>query len=164
MATAAVTPSSNGNLGKAILFGGLAVGLGDFFDANFFFGLLRGVPYGRIWQSVASGLLGRDSFNGGASTVALGIFLHFVIATIVAAVYMLAARKLRFLVSDKWIVWGLLYGVAVNFVMQNAVIPLSRVPRNPNAPFVFAVFLNGYIGHMLLVGLPAAWVARKYLR
>jgi hypothetical protein len=58
----------------------------------------------------------------------------------------------------------LLYGVVVNFVMQNAVIPLSRVPRNPNAPFVLAVFLNGYIGHMLLVGLPAAWVARRYLR
>jgi hypothetical protein len=165
MVTPAIAPSNNGNMGKAILLGGLAVGVGDFFDANFFFGLIRHVPYGRIWHSVASGLLGRDAFSGGAKTIALGIFLHFCIATIVAAVYMIASRKLRFLVGERWATWGLAYGLAVNVVMQYVVIPLSNVPKPASPPpFVLAVFLNGYIGHALLVGLPAALVARKYLR
>jgi len=39
------------------------------------------VPAQRILQSVAAGLLGDASFEGGAATAALGLALHFLIAT-----------------------------------------------------------------------------------
>jgi anaerobic selenocysteine-containing dehydrogenase len=54
---------------------------------------------------------------------------------------------------------GMLYGVAVFFFMNNVVVPLSAIGpgRFPSLP----VLLNGVIGHALLVGLPAALVARR---
>jgi hypothetical protein len=69
---------------SAILWGGLVAGILDISDAIVTWGM-RGVPAGRILQSVASGLLGRASYEGGWATVALGTFLHFFIATGAAA-------------------------------------------------------------------------------
>ena len=45
-------------------------------------------------------------------------------------------------------------------VMNYVVIPLSRIPA---APFSLPLFLNGIIGHALLVGLPIAYAARRWL-
>src|ERR1700690_2979523 len=50
-------------------------------------------------QTIASGILGARSYDGGIRTAALGIVLHFVIALGAATVYYLASRKLTFLVS-----------------------------------------------------------------
>ncbi len=47
----------------------------------------RGVHPQRILQSVAGGLLGPASFQGGWRTAALGLLLHFCIATMVVLVY-----------------------------------------------------------------------------
>ena len=44
--------------------------------------------------------------------------------------------------------------------MNYIVIPLSRIPASP---FSLPLFLNGLIGHALLVGLPIAYAARHYL-
>ncbi|MBA3759414.1 MAG: hypothetical protein H0X07_02700 [Gemmatimonadales bacterium] len=38
----------------------------------------------RIFQSVAAGLLGQASFEGGAATAALGLALHYLIALTMA--------------------------------------------------------------------------------
>lgn len=153
-------PSNNG-IFKAILFGGLAVGVLDFLDATIFFGL-RGLSFERLWQFVASGLIGRAAFTGGWKTVALGVFVHFCIATIIAAIYVLASRKLRFLV-EKPVLWGLIYGIAAYFVMTYLVVPNSNAPQQAGG-FVWASFLNGVIGHAFLVGLPAALCARKWAK
>jgi hypothetical protein len=64
------------NTARAILLGGLIVGTLDITDAIVFFGLTRNVRPYRIFQSVASGLLGRASYSGGMKTVVLGAFLH----------------------------------------------------------------------------------------
>ena len=65
---------------QAILIGGLAIGSLDGVAATINAGL-HGVGFTRLWQFVASGLLGRASFEGGAGTAALGIFLEFFIGT-----------------------------------------------------------------------------------
>jgi hypothetical protein len=44
------------------------------------------MPAQRIFQSVAAGLLGDASFQGGWSTAALGVAVHFVISITIAAV------------------------------------------------------------------------------
>lgn len=61
----------------AILWGGLIAGLIDITYA-IGFSATRGVPPIRILQSVASGLLGSSSYQGGATTATLGLILHFV--------------------------------------------------------------------------------------
>lgn len=150
---------------RTILFGGLAIGVLDFLDATIFFMSYAGASFPRIWQSVAAGLLGREAaVAGGWSTALLGIALHFVIAFIVAAVYFAGTRITDLLVRHP-IISGAIYGIAVNFVMQYVVIPLSNAGGPTPAPFNPAIFLNGVIGHIFCVGLPvsliAAWAARR---
>jgi hypothetical protein len=141
---------------QTIIYGGLIVGVLDFLDATIFNGL-RGVSPARVWRFVASGVLGRSAFDGGMKTAALGVLFHFLIALILAAIYYIVSLYLPTLLR-RAVLWGLLYGVAVYFVMSYVVVPLSAAPP---LSFSVASFLNGIIGHALLVGLPIALVARR---
>lgn len=146
-----------------ILYGGLIVGVLDILDAMTFFGLRNHLTPIQILQSVAAGVLGRSSsFNGGLKTALLGLLLHFLIATIWATIFFLLSRLLPALIRHA-VVAGLLYGVAVHFMMSYIVVPLSAIgPRTTPTPW--PVLLNGVIGHALLVGLPIALVARRSAR
>jgi hypothetical protein len=140
-----------------ILYGGLVVGILDGLFALIFYGLILGVKPMRIFQSVASGLLGNAAFDGGTQTFLLGILLHFVVASCIAAVYYLASLKLPVLINHS-VVCGLIYGMIAYLGMNYVVIPLSAVgPR----PFSLRTFLPAFIGHALLVGLPIALLARR---
>jgi hypothetical protein len=136
---------------RAVLLGTAVVGTLDLLDALIFFGL-RGVAPIRIPQSIAAGLLGPASFQGGAATAALGIALHFFIALVIVLVYHLAGRVLRILRQSP-LVFGPVYGIGVYLVMNFVVLPLSAAgaPR-----LTAAVVVNGVLIHMLGVGLPAA--------
>jgi hypothetical protein len=147
------------NAYRAILFGGLVVGILDITFAFVFYGLLGATPV-RILQSVASGLLGARAYEGGAGTAALGGVLHFFIATVVAAVYYVASRRLGFLIENA-VLWGPIYGIVVYAVMNLVVIPLSAVP---NPRYSVLIVVVGVIGHMVLIGLPAALIVRRYSR
>jgi uncharacterized membrane protein YagU involved in acid resistance len=113
----------------------------------------------RMLQSIASGLLGLDSYSGGLRTAALGVLLHFVIATGAAAVFYLASRKLTLLVRQA-IVSGLLYGIALYFFMNLVVLPLSAFPHKISFPL--SSLLIGLAVHMLCVGLPISLTVRRY--
>lgn len=142
---------------RAILYGTLVVGALDLADALIFFGL-RGAKPIRVCQAIAAGLLGRNSFDGGMPTAALGVFLHFFIAFAIVLTYCLASTKLDFLTRYP-LVCGPLYGLAVYVVMNYAVIPLSAAtPR----PFAWPVLINGLFIHALGVGLPSALFARGF--
>ncbi len=146
-----------GGAGRVLLLGTLIVGTLDMLDALTFFGFVRGAKLVRIPQSIAAGLLGREAFNGGAATAVLGVLLHYFIAFGIVFAYWFASRRLHVLIEHP-IMMGLLFGVACFFVMSYIVIPLSASGRGP---FVMSVFLNGIIGHALLVGLPAALVVSR---
>jgi len=143
---------------ETIVYGGLAVGVLDILDAMIFFGFRNHVKPIRILQSIAVGVLGRASYSGGLKTALLGGFLHFVIAFLIATVFYTASRFLS--APLRWPApSGLLFGVAAYFVMTYVVVPLSAVgPRT--APIPRAVFINGIVGHALLIGLPVALIAR----
>ena len=113
----------------------------------------------RIFQSVAAGLLGRPvAFEGGVKTFLLGLVLHFVVASCIAAVYYLASRILPVLIRHP-VVSGLMYGMIAYLGMNYVVIPLSAIRRSPG-PLRLPIFLTEIIGHALLVGLPIALLAR----
>ncbi len=144
---------------RALLLGTIAVGLLDITDAFVFFGL-RGVSPVRILQSIASGLLGRDAYAGGAATATLGGVLHFFIAFCVVGVYLLASRRFESL-ARRPLLYGPLYGLAVYAVMYSIVIPLSAAGFGPRPA---AVVANGLLIHLLGVGPPAALAARAAKR
>jgi hypothetical protein len=145
---------------RGILVGGLAAGVLDIADAIVFHGV-RGVAPIRILQAIASGLLGREAFAGGAATAALGLTLHFVIAIGAAAVYGLASRRRRLLVDRPWLA-GPIFGLAVYAVMQYVVLPLSRFRPGPPPPAgsVDWGLVNLLAAHIFCVGLPIALAAR----
>jgi hypothetical protein len=146
-------------LGRAIVLGGFTVGVLDGLDAVVFFGL-RGVPPPRIFQGIASGLLGAWAFQGGAWAAGLGVILHFFIANSIVAVACLAARRYPALVQRPGLA-GPVYGLTVWLVMNFVVIPLSAVASGPLRP---AVVINGLLIHAAGVGLPAVLFARAASR
>lgn len=141
-----------------ILWGGLACGILDITQA-FVAWSFRGVKPVRVLQSVSSGLLGAKAYQGGAATALLGGALHFLIAFTAAAVYFLASRKLTFL-TQRPVLWGMIYGQLVFLFMNYVVLPLSAIHRVP--PYTVQQIITGPIGHMFLVGLPIALIVRRY--
>ncbi len=142
---------------ETIIYGGLVVGILDGLFALIFYGLILGVKPIRIFQSVAAGLLGRASYEGGIRTFLLGILLHFVVATCIAAVYYAASLRLPVLIH-RAVVCGLIYGLIAYLVMNYVVIPLSAIGSRP---FSLRLFLPPFIAHAFLVGLPVALLARR---
>jgi len=140
-----------------ILYGGLAVGILDGLFALIYYGLILGARPMRIFQSVASGLLGKASYEGGMPTFLLGVLLHFVVATCIAAVYYAVSLKLPVLIRHA-VLCGLIYGMIAYLGMNYVVIPLSAAK---SGTFSLPVFLTGLIGHALLVGLPIALLTRR---
>ena len=105
----------------------------DILYACVFWGVRRGVPARRICQSVAAGVLGKATFDGGLKTAVLGLALHFFIAVSMAVAYYLVARR-----------WPLLW----------------RQPWLCGAKDVLWITLT-VIVHMVLVGIPCAVFARR---
>lgn len=96
---------------SAIFWAGSLCGVLDI-NAAFVTWWSRGVRPVDILQVIASGLIGRKSFNGGTRTAALGLALHFLIAFAAAAVFYAASRKLRFM-TRRPLISGITYGVCV---------------------------------------------------
>ncbi|MGH7570572.1 MAG: hypothetical protein ACREMK_01865 [Gemmatimonadota bacterium] len=105
-----------------------------------------------IPQSIASGLLGRAAYEGGAGTAALGVLLHFFIAFGIVTTYFVASRRLPILARRPFL-FGPLYGLLVYAVMNVVVVPLSAVVVGTKT---WPVVVNGLLIHMLGVGLPSA--------
>lgn len=157
--TGGLSGAASGNvpdLKNTVLWGGLAAGALDATDGVVAYGFLGQNPI-QVLQYIASGALGKESFNGGLATAAAGAAIHFLIAFTVAAVYYVAAKKIPLLIS-KPVTCGLLFGASVYLAMNYLVLPFSRVPASP---FLMGLFLNGIIGHALFVGLPIALFARR---
>ncbi|MGH7675957.1 MAG: hypothetical protein ACREMV_11865 [Gemmatimonadales bacterium] len=144
---------------RAIALGALAVAVLDGLDAVVFFGL-RGVPPVRIFQAIASGLLGRAAFGGGLATAGLGVALQFTIALTIVTVCVLASRRFPALARRPF-VWGPLYGVVAYLTMTFVVVPLSAAVTSPPS---LPVVLNGLLIHIVGVGTPSALAARAAAR
>ncbi len=142
---------------ETIFFGGLVVGILDGLFALVFYGLILGAKPTRIFQSVAAGLLGKATYEGGMRTFLLGVLLHFVVASCIAAVFYVATLWLPVLIRQA-VVAGLIYGMIAYLGMNYVVIPLSNAR---SGTFSLKLFLPAIIGHAVLVGLPIALIARR---
>ncbi len=110
-------------------------------------------------RSVASGPFpaATDMGNAGA---ALGLLVHFTLMAIMAAVFMSLVRQLPTLL-DKPYRTGIAYGIVTYFVMNWLVVPLRFGTPLPPKPLSIATQL---FAHVVLVGIPFALIAVRYLR
>lgn len=140
-----------------VFAGGLIAGLCDITYAIGFWAW-RGVAATRVLQSVASGLLGASAFDGGTPVAALGLGLHFSIATIFAFAFYAASTRFPAL-TRRAALSGAVYGFLIFWSMNLVVLPLSAFPR----PVSFAPLptITGLIVHVFLVGVPIAVAARR---
>jgi hypothetical protein len=140
---------------ETVLFGGLTAGLLDAFDAI----IVSGGHATRVFQTVASGLLGSRAFEGGNFSAALGVGLHFSIALSAAAVYLGMSRRAPLLIRRP-VASGVGFGLGVWAFMNFVVLPLSQAPGDGHMP-TFAVLTNQLLIHAFGFGLPIALFASR---
>jgi hypothetical protein len=141
-----------------VVAGGVVVGTLDILYACGYWALRRDVPAMRILQSVAAGLLGQASFEGGAATAALGLALHYFIALSMSLTYFLVARRWP-LLWRRPMLCGAGYGVALYSIMNGIVVPLSAVPGSASKDRLWIVLTIAV--HVILVGIPIALFASR---
>ena len=109
----------------------------------------------RLFQGVASTLLGADALNGGWPTALVGMSMHVGVAFGWSAVFLLLVMRLRRVRETLASPYGAVkvaavYGPFVWIVMSLVVIPLL-VHRPPTVGFRWWV---QFFGHFPFVGLP----------
>jgi uncharacterized membrane protein YagU involved in acid resistance len=135
-----------------ILFAGFIAGTIDIGAAA----LINAVSAKVILKAIASGVLGKASFQQGIQAEILGLFLQWGMSILIAAIYIITARRIDVL-RRRWVAAGLSYGVAIFFVMNYVVVPLSAIGHVPH--FTAARFIENLLA-MLLFGLIVAFFAR----
>jgi uncharacterized membrane protein YagU involved in acid resistance len=146
------------SLAKPILIAGLVAGVLDITDALIFFYVHSHVPPVRLFQGIAAGLIGKSAFGGGLGTAALGLAMHFCIATVWAAVFVVVARSVPALRRHA-VAAGMVYGLIVYAIMNYLILPHTHARPLPTAATV--AVLNGVGAIVFCIGLPIALVNRQ---
>jgi len=142
-----------------VVAGGLVAGTLDITYAWAFWALKAGVTAQRVFQSVAAGLLGRASFEGGIATAALGLGLHYFIATTMSVAYFLVATATRLEVLRRRVVLcGAAYGLLLYLIMRYIVVPLSAAGGGGSGGALWVSL--SILVHMFLIGVPMALATR----
>lgn len=113
-----------------------------------------------LLRVIASGLLGRGVIaQGGAAESALGGFLHFVMAIVMALAFCTASFCLPTL-RRYWFVTGPLYGAGLYVVMNYIVLPLPAlaVTSYPEGWRMAGELTSHVLGVGLSISLAARWV------
>jgi uncharacterized membrane protein YagU involved in acid resistance len=138
------------SIGNAVVVGGVLGGFLDLLFAVLFAGYNGAAP-SRVFQAIASGLLGDAAFSGGLGVDVLGVACHFGISLIWAGLFAVVASRVSVL-ARRPILAGLAFGIVVFLSMRLVVLPLSAYPH----PVTFrplATVLD-LLSHMLLFGMP----------
>jgi hypothetical protein len=156
---ASSSPITRNSLLRPIALGGLIIGTADAIIYHWLVSsVIGGYPLMSVYQYIASGALGASAFAGGIATALLGVLIHYLIAFVVAGVFILSANRIP-LLRRYAIIGSLLYGFGVFIVMNMIVTPLSAAPPlpAPTTPQLIVIILD----HMLVVGLPLGILVRR---
>lgn len=152
------TTNSN-SFARAILLAGFVAGLLDITAAIISFYINRNTGPTKMFQYIASAVLGKQAFAGGMVTAALGLLFHFIIAYIFTVIFFLLYPKLH-LQRANMILVGLVYGVLVWLIMNLLVLPMSNAAIA--RPFKIKGVVTGALILMFCIGLPVAVFAHRY--
>ena len=143
--------------GKTIALATLVAGTLDIAFATILT-LIFGREIPNMLRFVASGPFPAAT-DMGASGAILGLAVHFTLMAIMAAVFVLVARRKPELTA-KPIQWGAIYGL-VTYVAMNLIVVPVRFGNWPPKPLSIATQL---FAHIVLVGIPIALITARNLR
>ena len=144
---------SRRSIATTILLGGLIAATLDIWAAS----AISGKDAGFILQFIASGLIGKPAFEGGAGAMLLGLALQELMGLMIAAVFVLASLRLPWL-RRRWIASGLAYGAVIFAVMNYVVLPLSAINQLPRfTPESFTKNLAAMLAFGLIISTSTRW-------
>jgi uncharacterized membrane protein YagU involved in acid resistance len=141
--------------GRKIVMATLVAGTLDILSACVYT-LIAGRSPIDMLKGLASAILGDGAVKGGIGVALVGLLLHFAIMAVMVAFFVLAAARLPILKS-RWLIAGAVYGIGLWAVMSLIVLPL-RFGWHPFTPLGLA---EQFFSHIVLVGIPIAWFARR---
>ncbi len=160
------TPTSSASPIRAIVSGALLCGVLDINGAFLQAWVQNGVTPERVLKGVAGGLLGRAAAEGGPAIAALGLAMHFGVATCATLLFYALSRRLPVLRQANVLLVGALYGLAFFALMNFATLPLLSFFRslylNSTPYWVGPMRWPQALVHMVCVGLPIAWCIRRF--
>ena len=113
----------------------------------------------KMLRGVASGPFPGAS-EWGAPGAALGLVTHFTLMAIMAAVFVLAARRYPNILASP-IKWGIVYGLITYVAMNWVVVPVRFGTPLPPKTISIATQL---FAHIVLVGIPFALITARTLK
>ncbi|QDZ07834.1 hypothetical protein FPZ24_10340 [Sphingomonas panacisoli] len=118
--------------------------------------LIAGKQPINMLKGLASAVLGDDAVKGGSEIALAGLGIHFAIMAVMVAFFVIVADRLPVL-KTRWVMAGIGYGIGLWAIMSLVVLPM-RYGFHPFKPLGLA---EQFFSHIVLVGLPIAWFARK---
>ncbi len=153
---------------KAVLITGLLAGTLDASAASIQYYINTGNNPARVFRYIASAVFGAQTKTGDLySWGALGLFFHYLIATIWALFFFLCYRPIKKLIGNKYVA-GVAYALFVWCIMNLLVVPLAfHVDPGMQAKKLFsqAGLKNSLIAMGILIvaiGLPISLMADRY--
>jgi len=140
---------------------GLVTGVTDGLFSSVLAAFFYGSTVTRLFQGVASVLIGAAALDGGTRTAALGVLMHFGIAFVWSAVFLmlvLSSSWLRGVLAARYgvIAVAAVYGPLIWIVMSVAIVPLFT-HRPPTINIRWWIQL---VGHIPFVALPIVTMIR----
>ncbi|HUQ79528.1 MAG TPA: hypothetical protein VM076_00245 [Gemmatimonadaceae bacterium] len=116
----------------------------------------------RLWQGVASTLMGPRALQGGTHTATIGVLMHLIVAFTWSAIFVFGLMRLgvvqRVLASPLGVAKvAAVYGPIIWLVMSLVVIP-TLTHRPPTITYRWWV---QFFGHIVFVALPMIWAATR---
>jgi hypothetical protein len=148
-------PSVKPSVGPRLVRAWLTTALSDGIFSSVLVTVFYGSTFARLWQGVASTLLGPKALDGGTQTVLIGILMHFSVALTWSTVFLAAwtaSAAIRRLASSMGGAFALacIYGPCIWMVMSFIVIPaLTHKP-----PAVTCRWWVQFFGHIPFVAIP----------
>jgi hypothetical protein len=157
MMTAAAPPDPTLNRDTLVRLAraGLLTGLSDGLFASVSNVVIYHSTVTRLWQGVASTLLGRSALDGGTGTALVGVLMHFGVAfgwSLAFLTLVLRWPWIRGVLASRYgvIKVAAMYGPFIWLVMSLVVIPLL-VHR---LPVISSRWWIQFVGHFPFVGIP----------
>ena len=154
----------NGNNLSQLVRAGLLTAISDGLFSSVLVVVVYHSTVTRLWQGVASTLLGKAALDGGTRTALIGVLMHIGVAFWWSAVFLFVVMRWswirRVLASPNGVIKvAAVYGPFIWLFMSIVVIPL--LVHRP--PAINGRWLVQLIGHFPFVGLPmVASIARGY--
>lgn len=143
-----------------VLAGGLIIAAGDMIFALTLWFQWNAAGVEKLFQTIAVGVLGKASYDGGVQAAFLGACLHVAMATTFVFAYTVASWRIPRLLQRP-LIHGPAYGMLFYIVMNFVVMPLSRVGKSPS--FVHWDWIALSIAAHLIFGVICVLSAQRAL-